>query len=213
MEVNLSPAVKHPVVSQLFTSDESWFTLSEKYECEWCCWWWRWRWLEYPSHLTLIQSGTVRTHGLSIPKVLECEMSRKYVSIITWTVLEPSPAVLGVSLSDRMIITQQWLGVSRSGQVRTVGVSLGASHTFRNPTGRTSEWIGWSHTHRVPGGSDGNESACNAGDLGSISGSGRFSGEGNGYPCQSSCLENSMDRESWWATVHGVAKSQTQLSD
>ena len=44
------------------------------------------------------------------------------------------------------------------------------------------------------GGSDGNESACNAGDLGLIPGSGRFPGEGNGYPLQYSCLENSMDR-------------------
>ena len=64
-----------------------------------------------------------------------------------------------------------------------------------------------------PGGSDGKESACNAGDLGSIPGSGRFSGEGNGYPRQSSCLENSMDRGSWRPTVHRVAKSQTQLRD
>ena len=53
----------------------------------------------------------------------------------------------------------------------------------------------------------------NAGDLGSISGSGRSSGEGSGYPLQYSCLENSMDGEAWWATVHGVTKSQTQLSD
>ena len=50
-----------------------------------------------------------------------------------------------------------------------------------------------------PGGSDGKESACNAGDLGSISGSGRFPGEGNGYPLQYSCLENPMDRGAWWA--------------
>ena len=52
------------------------------------------------------------------------------------------------------------------------------------------------------------ESACNAGDLGLIPGSGR-SGEGNGNPLQCSCLENSMDRGAWRATVHGVAKSQT----
>ena len=49
------------------------------------------------------------------------------------------------------------------------------------------------------------------GDLGSIPGSRRFSGEGNGYPLQYSCLENSMDRGAWWATVHRVAKSQTWL--
>ena len=56
-------------------------------------------------------------------------------------------------------------------------------------------------------------SACNAGDLGSIPGWGRSSGEGNGNPLQYSCLENSMDGGAWWATVHGVTKSGTQLSD
>ena len=56
-------------------------------------------------------------------------------------------------------------------------------------------------------------SASNAGDLGSIPGLGRSLGEGNGNPLQYSCLENPMDRGAWWATVHGVAKSQTQLSD
>ena len=53
------------------------------------------------------------------------------------------------------------------------------------------------------------ESTCNAGDLGSIPGSGRSSGEENGYPLQYSCLENPIDRGAWWATGHGVAKSQT----
>ena len=64
-----------------------------------------------------------------------------------------------------------------------------------------------------PGGSDGKESSCNAGDLGSIPGSGRSPGEGNGYPLQYSCLENSMYMGAQWAIVHGVAKSQTQLSN
>ena len=63
-----------------------------------------------------------------------------------------------------------------------------------------------------PGDSDGKESACNAGDLGSIPGSGRSPGEGNGYPFQYSCLENPMDRVAWQATVHGVTKSRTRLS-
>ena len=52
-----------------------------------------------------------------------------------------------------------------------------------------------------PSGSDGRESAGNAGDVGSTPGSGRFPGEGNGNPLQYSCLENSMDREAWWATM------------
>ena len=50
-------------------------------------------------------------------------------------------------------------------------------------------------------------SACNAGDLGSISGLGRSPGEGNGNPLQYFCLENPVDRGAWWATVHGVAES------
>ena len=57
------------------------------------------------------------------------------------------------------------------------------------------------------------ESACNSGDLGSIPGLGRSPIEGNGYTLQYSCLENSMDRGAWRATVHGVTKSQTWLSD
>ena len=60
-----------------------------------------------------------------------------------------------------------------------------------------------------PGGSDGKESACSVGDPGSVPGSGRCPGEGNGYPLQYSCLENSMDRGAWQATVHGVTKIWT----
>ena len=63
-----------------------------------------------------------------------------------------------------------------------------------------------------PGGSEGKASACNAGDLGSIPGSGRSPGEGNGNPLQYSCLENPMDKGAWWATVHGVTKNWTLLS-
>ena len=48
-----------------------------------------------------------------------------------------------------------------------------------------------------------------AGDVGSIPGSGRSPGERNGNPLQCSCLENSMDRGTWWTTVHGVAKRET----
>ena len=63
------------------------------------------------------------------------------------------------------------------------------------------------------GGSDGKASAYNAGDLGSIPGSGRSPGEGNGTPLQYSCLENPMDRGARLATVYGVAKSWTWLRD
>ena len=61
-----------------------------------------------------------------------------------------------------------------------------------------------------PDGSDGKESMYSEGDPGSISGSGRSPGEGNGNPLQYSCLENPMDRGAWWATVHWVSKSQTE---
>ena len=64
----------------------------------------------------------------------------------------------------------------------------------------------------IHGGSDSKESACDAGDLGSTPGLGRSPGEGNGNPLQYSCLENSMGRGVWQATVHGASKSWTQLS-
>ena len=66
---------------------------------------------------------------------------------------------------------------------------------------------------QFPGGSDGKKSACNARDPGSIPRSGRSPGEGNGYPLQYSCLENSMDRGAWQATDHWGTKSCTQLRD
>ena len=64
-----------------------------------------------------------------------------------------------------------------------------------------------------PGGSDSEESACNVGDQGSVPGLRRSPEEGNGNPLQYSCLENPMNGGAWWATVHGVTKSWTQLSD
>ena len=60
-----------------------------------------------------------------------------------------------------------------------------------------------------PGGSDGKAPVCNAGDPGSIPGLGRSPGEGNGNLLLYSCLENFIDRESWWAAVHGVAELDT----
>ena len=64
-----------------------------------------------------------------------------------------------------------------------------------------------------PGGSEGKASAGDVEDPGSIPGSGRSPGEGNGNSLQYSCLENLMDRGAWWATVHGVSKSRARLSD
>ena len=79
-------------------------------------------------------------------------------------------------------------------------------HTHTHTTTSFKELLRWL---------SGKESTCNAGgarDTGSISGSGRSSGGGNSIPFQYSCLENSIDRGSLWAAVHGVTKSQTRLS-
>ena len=65
------------------------------------------------------------------------------------------------------------------------------------------------HTWGFLRGSDGKEAACKTGEPASILGSGRSPREENGNPCQYSCLENSMERGTWWAIVLGVAKSQT----
>ena len=64
-----------------------------------------------------------------------------------------------------------------------------------------------------PGDSDGKESVCNSGEMGSIPRLGRSPREGNGNLLQYSCLENPMDREAWWVALPGVAKSWTPLSE
>ena len=96
-------------------------------------------------------------------------------------------------------IANQWL-TSRSG-LDTLHMDLILANTYL--TGIKG----------FPGSWDGKESAYNAGDLGSIPGSGKSPGEGNGNPLQYSCLENPMDGGAWWATVHWVTKSRTRLSD
>ena len=81
------------------------------------------------------------------------------------------------------------------------------------------DWVtifySWSResSRDFPGGSDSEECVCSVGALGSIPGSGSSPGEGNGYPLYYSCLENSMDRGAWWATIHGFTKSRTWLSN
>ena len=73
---------------------------------------------------------------------------------------------------------------------------------------RVVQW--WQHF--FSGGSDGKESACSVGELGSLPGLRKHPEEGNGNPCQYSGLENSMDRGTWQATVHGITKSWTWLN-
>ena len=90
------------------------------------------------------------------------------------------------------------------------GISL-----FVAVTEQATIHVGVSHSaiSGFPGGSDGKEFACNAGAAGLIPELGRSPREGNGNPLQYSCLEKSMDRGTWWAMVHGSAKSRTRLSD
>ena len=91
--------------------------------------------------------------------------------------------------------------------------SFDSPHTLPHEKGCT--WRRPKNTQGFPGGASGKELAANPGDtrdVGLIPGLGRSSGEGNGTPLQNSCLENSMGRRPWWATVHGVTKGQTQLS-
>ena len=104
-----------------------------------------------------------------------------------------------------------------------IAASSGNIHweTRRTRRGSVCGWCRWRRGFTVSlpvspslesfnsGGSDGKESVCNVGDLGSIPGSGTSPGEGIGYALQNSCLENSMDRGAWRAPVHGVAKSWT----
>ena len=92
--------------------------------------------------------------------------------------------------------------------------AMPSSRGFSPPKDRTCVSLaGGFFTTSFPGGSDGKASACNAGDTGSIPGPGRSPGEGYGNPLQDACLENAMDRGAWLATVPGVAKSRTGLSD
>ena len=105
---------------------------------------------------------------------------------------------------------------------------LGEFHGLYSPFcivhGVTKSWTRLSDSHMISDaehvsmclfscGSDGEESVCNALGLGSISGSGRYLGEENGNPTQYPCLENSLDRGAWWATLYGISKSQTVLSN
>ena len=89
-------------------------------------------------------------------------------------------------------------------------ISAGENLEKMEPSCTVSRNVNWCiQFWGFPGGSDSKESACNAGDSGSVPELGRFPGKGNGYPLQYSCLENSMDRGAWQALVHGVTKSCT----
>ena len=86
----------------------------------------------------------------------------------------------------------------------TQGLNLGLPHCRQilYHLSHQGSWSPFTHSQVFSGGSDGKEFVCNAGDLGSISGSGRSPAEGNNNPFQYSCLENLMDKGAWWAAVH-----------
>ena len=98
-------------------------------------------------------------------------------------------------------------------RMRTPGAELSGPTPHLSEKPRRGWTPGLDLQQGVPYSSGGKESACNTGDPALSPGSGRSPGGGHGNPLQDSCLENPMDREAWQATVHGVAKSRTQLSD
>ena len=102
------------------------------------------------------------------------------------------------SIGHSMLLTEHW---------KNSRMTLNLTEWCCLKIHRPSFYLGF------PGGSEVKASACNTGDLGSIPGSGRSPGEGYSNPLQYSCLVNPMDGGAWWATVHGVTKSQTWLSD
>ena len=125
---------------------------------------------------------------------------------------------IGVSASASVLPVKDWFPLGLTDWISLL--SKGLSRVFFNTTVQKHQFFNthpslWPNSHAVgfPGGSAGKESAYNARDLGSVPGLGRCTGEGKGYPLQYSGLENSMDRGAWWATVHGVTKSQTRLSN
>ena len=111
-----------------------------------------------------------------------------------WSGFRSSPAVL----------LQTAMGTNKCGGV------FGLLSSLHSSALHTALVLNW---RSFPGGSDGKESACNAGDPSFIPVSGKSPGKGNGHLLQSSCLKNSVDRGTWWAAVHRVTKSQTRLSN
>ena len=128
----------------------------------------------------------------------------------------PGSSVHGI-LQARM---REWVAMSSSRgssqprdqtHVSLMSPALAGRFFSTEPRGRPLNNLRGTQSSQLgfPNGSDGKESACSTGDLGLIPGLGRSPGEGNGNPLQYSCLENSMDRGTWQATVHGVPESRT----
>ena len=101
----------------------------------------------------------------------------------------------------------QWLGLSTFTAVTWVQFPVREAFLLPLPLPPTNSPVG-PYQPLLPCSSDGKESACNAGDPGSIPGLGRSPGDGHGNPLYYSCLENPMDRGAWRDTVHGVTQSR-----
>ena len=115
---------------------------------------------------------------------------------------------------DFSITFLSWMWVNEENLLKNVNALICQSTFWKRVPQESNEQIYCWVCSTVPfGGSDSKESTCNAGDLGLIPGLERFPGEGNSYPFQYFGLENSMDRAAWWATVHGITKSWTWLSN
>ena len=107
-------------------------------------------------------------------------------------------------------VTKSWTQLSDWTELRTLYSNyLDWKPQWAPHQTSSTEQVKWT----PPGGLNGQESACNAGEPVSILGSGRSPGEGNGNPLQYSCLGNPMDRGAWWAIVYGVTMSLTPLSN
>ena len=155
------------------------------------------------------------------PDILECEVKWALGSITTnkasgcdaipvelFQILKDDALKVLHSICQQIWKTQQW----PQDWKRSVFISIPKKGNAKECSNyRTIALI--SRASGFPGGSDGKAAACNVGDLGLIPGLGRTPGERNGTPLQYSCLENSMDGGAWQATVHGVAKNRTWLSN
>ena len=138
---------------------------------------------------------------------------------IAWWVHLGLPLAPSMATRSRVSCKEHWAPLQPykykgEGQPLNRGDSWELMRTT-TPTSKEQVQLQWFLTQRqdFPSGSDGKASAYTMGDPGSFPGLGRSQAEGNGNPLQYSCLENPMDRGAWEATVHGVAKSRTQLSD
>ena len=137
-----------------------------------------------------------------------------------WTVVQQAPLSMGFSRQE------SWSGLPfpSPGDLPNPGIEYGSptlqadSLPWQNRRRQCNSWLRkfpWRRDRLptpvslgFPGGSDGKESTCNEGELGSVPGLGRSPGGGHGNPLQYSCLEIPMDRGAWWASDHEVAKSQ-----